>query len=651
MNRRELLTGAAAVLGAGQAHAFGLGKEGARGGFGSLGGLGGARNPLASYVGQVATRTYLPDNFNSTNKQMRGRSAHFARDTIVNPTLRFPNFYVDGFGAGATYAELGSGSASTITAAIEYPAGVQTQITFAGSASGSITNLSYLDGTCPITIANGDWFGVRFYITNTSGIVFSLGLGGTSNVPGNFQFGDVLDTAVSGLTDNTMSGAYTATSGTSRYSPIIIAAPTTLPAVLILPDSKGYGENDTGDGAGDIGEVQRWISPYFANACWGIRGRDNGQFVANSTLQASMSSFFTHMINQHVVNDFIHGKSAATSATDTTALGNLFPTLKKFLVTCLPVATSTDNYATLVNQTTAAYNASRVTENTRRRTIPAPYIGCFDSASALESSLDSGLDTPLLDLFQQALGGVHPVRHGYLRVAEANRASAASLINRNGSPISFASKVFLNGTDQAQDNTSQTTYDWSARNFLIGTADANRLVVVGITARFGTTGATLNSVTIGGAAATKINEVINVTGGAETITSVWYVAVAAGNTATVSATFSTAMLRAGCDVWSVVGSASLPTVSTSATGQTSTNSIGPALTVPARGGSILWTSIVNAVLPSLATANWVACPPPVTVGSTLHYASGSNFQTGAKTFTTTWSAGTVATGVAVSFAP
>lgn len=46
MNRRELLTGAAVLAGAGQAHAFGLGKLGAHGGFGSGGALGSSRGVI-----------------------------------------------------------------------------------------------------------------------------------------------------------------------------------------------------------------------------------------------------------------------------------------------------------------------------------------------------------------------------------------------------------------------------------------------------------------------------------------------------------------------------------------------------------------------------------------------------------------------------
>ncbi|MET4184975.1 hypothetical protein ABIB94_007104 [Bradyrhizobium sp. JR7.2] len=45
MNRRELLTGAALLAGVSQANAFGVGKMGARGGFGRGGGVGGASGP------------------------------------------------------------------------------------------------------------------------------------------------------------------------------------------------------------------------------------------------------------------------------------------------------------------------------------------------------------------------------------------------------------------------------------------------------------------------------------------------------------------------------------------------------------------------------------------------------------------------------
>lgn len=654
MNRRELLAGAAAILWAEQAQAFGIGQLGlGEGRLGGLGKAGGGTNPLAPFLGQVATRTYLPDASNTTNKQLRSRSAHVAMDTTVNPTVIFPNFFVDGFGAGATYAELGVGATSTITASIEYPSGTFTQITFSGSASGTIPSIGTLLGTATVTIAKGDWFWVRAFINNAGGIVFSLGgIGsGAGNVPGNFNLGDVLDSAVSGLTDNTMGGAYTATSGTSRYSPIIIAAQTALPAVLVIGDSKAYGENDAGDNSGDIGETQRWLHPFFATANWGVRGRDASQFVANCTIQTSFNSYFTHLINEDGVNCFIHGQTALQAATNTDALAAKFPTLKKYVTTILPSATTTDNYATTINQTTASYNAGRVTENNRRRGVPTPWLGCFESADAVESSRDSGLIAPAVSYFVTA-SSVHPARPGYVAIRDANRAAAKSTINRNGTPLTFANQVFIDQTDHAEDATSQTTYTWSAKNFLIGKASAFRLVVVGIAARFGTTGATANSCTIGGVSATKIDEAVNVTGGAETVHTIWAAAVPTGTTATVSAVFSTTMLRAGCDVWTAIGDSVLPTVSshTNAQGAAAT-ATASALTVPSRGGAIAFSSTVNGSLPTVALTNHVPVFVPTLVGGTLYYESGAINQAGSKAFTATWNAGTATTLVALAVSP
>ena len=614
----------------------------------------------APYTGQVATRTYLPDDVNLTNKQLRARTIHTAVDAITSMTLVFPNFYVDGFGAGATYQELGPGASSTLTAAIEYPLGTAgTAVTC--PSGGVIANISTITCTWTGNIPAGSLFAVRVFYTNTGGVVFSLGgVGvGLGNVPGNFQLGDVLDAAPSGLTDNTTNGgAYTATSGTSSYGPMIIAGTTLLPSVLTIGDSKAYGEDDTGDSSGDVGEVARWISPFFANANWGIRGRDAGQFVANCTIQCSFANYFTHLINEDGINGFIHGQSAATVATNETALGNKFPTLTKYITTILPSATTTDNYATLANQTLPTYSAGVATENTRRRTSPAPFVGFFDSAAAVESSQNSGLvavqsgGTGALGYYNSAISSVHPISGGYSAIAlSGNLTQAASVINR-GSSLSFSNRVFIEQTDSAVDATSQSTYTFGSKNFLIGPANSNRRIFVGCSSRFGTTGATANSLTIGGVSATKADEVIDVSGGAESITTVWTALVPSGNTAAISAVYSTTMLRAGCDVYSAVGTSAAPIV-----GQVAHNSIAgnapatSAITIPAHGGTLVFASGVNGTAPTATYTNMVAITPVTLIGGTMYFTSGATQAAGSKAFTVTWSASNPSTIVAVSISP
>jgi len=643
-------------------------------GFNVSGGGGGGGGPTP-YTGQVVSRTIIPDDVNTTNKQLRGRRILVAKDAI-NGTIQlvFPNFYVDGFGAGATYQELGPGGTATLTFAIEYPLGTN-GVAGTCPSGGVIANVSTITCTWTGSIPQGGVFGVRTFLTSAAGIVFSLGISGypapAANVPGNFQFGDVLDSAVSGLTDNTTNGgAYTSTGGSSSYGPILVAGTTVLPSVLAIGDSIDYGENDAGDGSGDVGAVARWTNPLFATASWGTRGQDAGQFVANCTIRCSFSSFFTHLVNEDGINGFIHGQSAATVATNTTALGNKFPSLTKFITTITPSATSTDNYVTLGNQTLPSYSAGAATENARRRAVPAPFVGVFDSAASLESTTGSGLvavqggGTGSLLYYVQAASSVHPVWGGYYRIAQSNLATAASVINRNGTPLTFSPRLFTYEQDHVEDSTSQSTYTFTGtrpNGVLVGSPNPNRLVVANCIARFGTTGATTVSMTIGGVAASKVAfggvtaENTNVTGGTESLHTLWFANVPNGNTATISAVYSTTMLRAGCDIWTVVGLSGVPTVSGATTSGVAGTTVTNAMTVPAGGSVIVGTSTINGTVPTVAMTPTGFVQGILGTGTlvagTLYYGSGSITQPGSYTIQSAWSLGGSTTGVAGAFSP
>lgn len=376
---------------------------------------------MASYMGAVATRLTVPDQLNPAFKYMRGRRHHSSRTTITNPFLRFPNFYVDGYHAGSTYTEKGSGASATITASIEYPSGTFTQVTFSGVATGTIANLSYLDSdVVPITIPPNTDFIVRYFWTSTIGVIFLQGASLGTNVAASLILGDIMDVSATVLTDNTMGGTYTATTGTSGYGPMLIAAQTNKPSMLLIGDSICYGENDTGDTSGDVGVLARSIGPSYAYANYGIGGDSLTQFNAHSTLRRSIINYFSHVISDYGINDLIiNAETAGQIAAATIAHKALFAGIKPcYITTMLPAATTTDNYATTVNQTTAAYNATRVTENNRRRSNVDGWSGVFENADVIESARDSGLIKPALGYFTNA-SSVHPKQAGYLAVKNA----------------------------------------------------------------------------------------------------------------------------------------------------------------------------------------------------------------------------------------
>ena len=62
-----------------------------------------------------------------------------------------------------------------------------------------------------------------------------------------------------------------------------------------------------------------------------------------------------------------------------------------FLATLPPVTTSTDSWATVSNQTVSGGNAVRIAVNDWERTIPAPYSGVIDIASAIEVNSSNAL--------------------------------------------------------------------------------------------------------------------------------------------------------------------------------------------------------------------------------------------------------------------
>lgn len=214
---------------------------------------------------------------------------------------------------------------------------------------------------------------------------------------------------------------------------------------------------------------------------------------------------------------------------------------------------------------------------------------------------------------------------------QSNVAASASFVPAGQVTVAF--------TDNAQDNTAQTTYTWSSKAFAIGTADATRLVVVDVNARFGGTVITANSCTIGGVAATKVDEARNTNGGASTMTTRWQAAVPTGTTATVSTTYSGLVSRAGAIVYTVLGSnGSAPTGTATANNVGTTASVSASITVPANGKALISGEInQGGSTPSVTPTNYTTDLASTLIGSTNWHTGGHDNTTGARTYTITWS--------------
>lgn len=336
------------------------------------------------------------------------RSRHIARDNINGLQIALANWYVD----GVTFVETGTGSTASVTASVEYPVGVFTQIKFAGAVTGTIPTLTTLvSDVANVSIPNGANFYIRVWRSNSGGIVFT-------NVGQDSTNGDLFK--YSGVTDLTMGGAFTSSDATNMSFPSAIIAQTVNPSVALIGDSRVSGLNDIfSDNSGDKGELARGIGPNLGYIQMGIPSDQALKFVASHNLRVALGNFCSHIVVNYGINDLsTGGRSDAQIQGDLNTIRGYFPTKKVFLATMPPSTTSSDSWATVANQAVKAFEANRVLNNNWRRTTPAGYAGYFEVANVVETGNNSGFWKVDGTASKYTADGVHESNFAY--VAEKN---------------------------------------------------------------------------------------------------------------------------------------------------------------------------------------------------------------------------------------
>lgn len=206
--------------------------------------------------------------------------------------------------------------------------------------------------------------------------------------------------------------------------------------------------------------------------------------------------------------------------------------------------------------------------------------------------------------------------------------SVAPYYKTSGTPFSI---TFISS---ANNTTGSTSFTFTAQN--IGTADATRIVVVGIA--HATNGAAVSTVTIGGVTATQAPSAAVATNGAGTGVDIWYLAVAAGTTADIIVSFGVSVEgRCAIDVYRVAGTGAAFSAANNNSTASSVTTLGAAATVPAGGGAIAILSAHGSVNAATVTGtNLTIDQNGVAFGNSI-IAGGSNTSaSGSTTFTFTW---------------
>jgi hypothetical protein len=343
---------------------------------------------VGGYLGPVATGVLVPDRVATNVKQMMNRTRHRAVVEITALRVALPNFFI-----AVNGTETGSGGISTVTASVEYPAGVFTQLKFSGNASGTIADDAYtISDEVSVAIPKDAYFFIRWWCSNPAGVVYQV-----STSPGlcfDSANGEAMTYHATTVTDQTMGGTVVATAQTITR-PLAILGRTTAKTVCILGDSRALGLTDSFSAAGAqqtmIGSVARGIGQSFGYIQLARQGATLSAWLTHNTKQLALAAYCSHIVNEFGINDLNGGSSPATLLSNIAAMRALFAASKPFFQTTLsPWATSTDSYATLANQTTASLNANRVSVNTSIRAGLPDVAAFFDIASITESSLNSG---------------------------------------------------------------------------------------------------------------------------------------------------------------------------------------------------------------------------------------------------------------------
>lgn len=320
----------------------------------------------AAYLGQVATRSYIPQTPVGGLQQMMSRSYHFARDTISSMQL-------------VLYGE----STSTHTTAIEYPVGTFTQVKFGGAVQGTfpVGGMLVSDSITVSIPKNSKFFVRQYHVAPTNNGITTTAIDTTN--------GDSITYGASGVIDQTMGGTVSNSGGSVMLYPAAIIGMTKLPSVYCTGDSRCRGLYDT---PGDTGEIAQSIAA--AGFAYINGGRDSQKAQSFGTLfpnDATLMNYCSHVINQMGINDLNGGRTSAQILADLQSMRNLAPTKPWYQCTIIPDTTSTDSWVTTANQTVVASNAQHVLLNQAIRAVPSWATGIFDTCSALESSQDSGL--------------------------------------------------------------------------------------------------------------------------------------------------------------------------------------------------------------------------------------------------------------------
>lgn len=213
--------------------------------------------------------------------------------------------------------------------------------------------------------------------------------------------GDSMQFAPS-LSDLTLGGNIP-NGGAPQTFPVGLVSITNVPSLGIYGDSKDQGAQGAGGMdsvtygpppvSGYTGEMERLIGGLMPYINCAMSSESLQQFATgtNCSKRQALAKYLSGAVFGYLAND-LATRTSAQMAADWLTVCNLFPQgMPKFIKTVSPFGvTSTDNFASLGNQTVGANNTLEQSENVLRKAGYPGFAACIDVASILSDQTTPG---------------------------------------------------------------------------------------------------------------------------------------------------------------------------------------------------------------------------------------------------------------------
>lgn len=350
-------------------------------GDGTISASGSGSSLINPTIRNIATRCATLGFTNTALTSMFCRSGHINRgDVTTGFAPQWENRYATFAGEFTGYANY------VLTAALEYPQGTYTRLTFGGLSSVTVPagGTSQAD-PCAVVVPIGARFWIRSIVNCPSGIFTTNGP--VTDINPLISGDQSLTSATAIATDYTVTVYPGAGQMTAWHPPVSVNALSSRPSVIVYGDSRCAGLKDgqggTNGGYGGFGEITRSFDAVVAYCNVGAPTGQASGFVTAHTNRVSLAVNHTHIHLQYGINDINAGRTAAQLETDLTTIVGYFPGKKVTANTIPPQCTGT-TFLTQSDQTVFAAFAVRDTHNGWLRGTTHPFATVFDIADVLE---------------------------------------------------------------------------------------------------------------------------------------------------------------------------------------------------------------------------------------------------------------------------